>query len=115
MTKQPDGCRPAACTSNPAARAKLAELRQAPVPPSHQDHHQQGRRRTAVLVGRYPAEDDDATCGTRRLGAAPQDGHRRAIGPVAQHVFQQREIGPGWQRSKKLWPTAVTRSATPAT
>ena len=37
-------------------------------------------------------------------GAAPQDGHRLAIGPAAQHVLQQIEIGPGWQRIEEALP-----------
>src|SRR5271157_5399618 len=104
MTKRPDGCRPAACTSNPAARASSrnsAWLRSLPPTKTIISKDGDGPQSSS---GDNPAEDDDTTRGTCRLGAAPQDGHRLAIGPVAQHVFQQIEIGPGWQRVEEALP-----------
>ena len=102
MTKRPDGCRPAACTSNPAARASSrnsARLRSLPPTKTIISKDGDGPQSSS---GDTPPRTTMRPAG--RAASAPQDGHRLAIGPVAQHVFQQIEIGPGWQRVEEALP-----------
>ena len=66
MTKRPDGCRPAACTSNPAARASSrnsARLRSLPPTKTIISKDGDGSQSSS---GDTPPRTGDATCGTRR-------------------------------------------------
>ena len=69
MTKRPDGCRPAACTSNPAARASWRNSARLGPPPTKTVISKDGDGPQSSS-GDTPPRTGDATCGTRRTGQA---------------------------------------------
>src|SRR6185437_17171500 len=61
--------------------------------------------RARRFVGRDTAEDGDGGLrGSRRLGAAAEDGYRRFVGPVVEDALEQVEVGSGRQRVEEALP-----------